>query len=73
MTKWEYKIVTISASRWTASGLPEETGQHFDELGEEGWELVRVEPILRGGYFFLGSGVGTSTESFVAFFRRPKA
>ncbi len=70
--KWEYKIIGFSAEQWIPAGLPSDIGQRFDEWGEDGWELVRVEPILRGGWFFLGFGSFTRTTSFVAYFKRPK-
>ena len=70
---WEYKIVHINASKWTGTGLPADLGERFDQWGSEGWELVRIEPILRGGFVLLGFGTtGTSTDSLVAFFERPK-
>jgi hypothetical protein len=69
---WEYKIVFIDATKWTSTGLPTDLGQRFDEWGAEGWELIRVEPILRGGRFVFGLGTATRTESLIAFFKRPR-
>ena len=51
MTKWEYKIVYIQAAKWTKTGMPEELNQQFDQWGADGWELIKVEPILSGGWF----------------------
>ena len=70
--KWEYKIVHIDARRWTATGLPNDVGQQFDRWGDEGWELVKVEPIQRGGWFLFFVGTFSLTVGFVAFFKRPK-
>jgi hypothetical protein len=69
---WEYKIVDIDAKKWTSTGLPTDLGERFDQWGAEGWELVRVEPILRGGWLLLGLGTTSSTDSLLAFFKRPK-
>ena len=74
--RWEYKIVDVPLDTMgTVTYLPQElaVAKRFSEWGEEGWELVRVEPILRGGWFFFGFGSATRTASLVAFFRRAKA
>ncbi len=71
--KWEYKIVNIAASRWTSTGLPNDIGEHFDQWGNEGGELVKVEPVLSSGWFVLLIGKFSNTRSLVAFFKRPKA
>jgi hypothetical protein len=68
--RWEYKIVSIDATRWTSTGLPKDLGESFDQWGAEGWELVRVEPIHSGGWFAFGFGTATRTETLVAFFKR---
>jgi hypothetical protein len=67
--RWEYKIIYIDATRWSPTGLPEELGVRFDELGDEGWELVKVEPILTGSW---GVFLGSKTKALISFFRRPK-
>ncbi len=67
MVRWEYKIVHLVAAKWTSTGLSEEVGVRFDELGNEGWELVRVEPVLRPSALS-----GSYTAAFVAFFKRPR-
>ncbi|MEM7260841.1 MAG: DUF4177 domain-containing protein [Planctomycetota bacterium] len=69
--KWEYKIVNINADEWSGTGMPADTGQRFDEWGADGWELVKVTPILRGGFLFFGLGAATKTAMIVAFFKRP--
>jgi hypothetical protein len=71
--KWEYKVVYFKADMWWSStGLPSEIGKDFDQWGAEGWELVKVEPILRGGLLIGGFGYTTSTVGLVAFFKRQK-
>jgi len=44
MKKWEYKV-----HKGKASFLKNE-GEHLDELGQEGWELVAV--TFQGFYYF---------------------
>jgi hypothetical protein len=69
--KWEYKVAHFQAVKWTRTGLPKDLGKQFDQWGAEGWDLVRVEPILRSGFLFLGIGKNVHTDAFVAFFKRP--
>jgi hypothetical protein len=71
--RWEYKIIYIVATKWTSTGLPNDLGECFDDLGNEGWELVKVEAIHNGGWLFFGFGTFTRTDSLVAFFKRQKA
>jgi len=35
--RWEYKIIHVSAVRWTGTGLPTDFNQEFDKLGNDGW------------------------------------
>jgi len=70
--KWEYKIVYINARKWTNTGLPKDINLEFDKLGEQGWELVKVEPKLDGGFILFGIGVCTHTVAYTAFFKRTK-
>lgn len=70
--KWEYKIVHIDTTRWSSTGLPADMGEQFDRWGGEGWELVRIEPLHRGGWFAFGFGTATHTVGLVAFFKRPQ-
>jgi len=67
MVRWEYKILHSSARKLTRSGLPDDLNAHFDELGDNGWELVRAEPILERCVFS-----GSYTSGFVFFFKRPR-
>jgi len=70
--KWEYKIVFINALKWNKTGLPNDLNLKFDELGEDGWELVKIEPKLDGGFILFGIGVCTHTVGYTAFFKRAK-
>ena len=65
--KWEYKIVYSSAERWTATGLPADLNQKYDEFGADGWELVGTESVERPSFFPWG---GSKTVCVVAFFKR---
>ena len=58
--KWEYKKVF---GEWPRYGRIEE--QTLNELGEQGWELVSLVPIVQSGI------AGTYSE--VATFKRVKA
>lgn len=66
--RWEYKIIHISTERWTSTGLPGDINEKFDELGAQGWELVRTESILRGSIAPIGASM---TVGIVAIFKRP--
>ncbi len=68
--KWEYKIVYINARKRTSTGLPEEINQEFDKYGKEGWDLVKVEPKLNGGFMAFGFGWLRQTEAYIAFFKK---
>jgi len=64
--KWEYKIISVNAERWTGTGLPAHINETFDEYGAEGWELVGTESIVRPAWFYGGS----KTVEVVGFFKR---
>ena len=63
---WEYKILHVERD----DHISEELSETFNEFGRNGWELVKFEPVLTSGFFFLFFGWATSTESFVAVFKR---
>lgn len=75
-TKWEYKVVHVDAARWNKTGLPPQINEVLDEvlneLGEDLWELVRAEPILKAGVFFIFFGSTSYTSGVALFFKRPK-
>ena len=64
--RWEYKIVHVTADRWTGTGLPSEINEEFDKFGAEGWELVGTEGIVRPAWFY-----AAKTVAIVGFFKRP--
>jgi hypothetical protein len=69
MKKFEYKLLTISVVHLRKKKFQEELDNKFNNWGEEGWELVKMEPILETGifsYFFF-------TSEFLAVFKREKA
>ena len=51
-SRWEYRIVHFQADKWTATGLPKDLGQKFDNYGAAGWELVSIESIQRPRLFW---------------------
>jgi hypothetical protein len=69
--KWEYKIIYINAKKPTSTGLPEDINEHFDRYGKDGWELVKVEPKLNGGFMIFGIGWIQQTVGYLAFFKKP--
>jgi len=44
MKKWEYKVVVFKEP------ISDNHIEMLDNLGKEGWELVAVVPIGRGGF-----------------------
>jgi hypothetical protein len=65
--RWEYKIVHVGAERWTATGLPADLNQKFDEYGADGWELVGTDTIERSTLIPWG---GSKTVALVGYFKR---
>ena len=63
--KWEYRIITANVSNVFSAKPPDDLGVVLNEQGKDGWELIKVEPILRMG--FVG---GSYTDKFVLFFKR---
>ena len=66
MKKWEYKIVYINANK--QNYLPDNINEQFDQWGNAGWELIKVEPKLTCGFW----GFSAFTEGYVVFFKREK-
>ena len=60
----------INAKCRTKTGLPDDLNEQFDKFGNEGWELVKVEPKLDGGFAAFGFGWLHQTVGYVAFFKR---
>jgi hypothetical protein len=68
MKKFEYKLLTISVVHLRKKQFQEELDNKFNNWGEEGWELVKMEAITDSGmlnYF-------SSTSDFLAVFKREK-
>lgn len=68
MNKFEYKLITINAARLHNGKQQAEIDSKFRELGNEGWELDKMEPIITGGIFRIGS----YTSEFLVVFKRQK-
>lgn len=68
MKKFDYKIITISVAHLKKRGFQSELNQRFQEWGDEGWDLVKMEPISSGGVVFQGN----NTDEFLAVFKREK-
>ena len=68
MQKFEYKLLTISASHLSKSNFQAEINAKFRHWGNEGWELVKMEPVLKSGIFSIGS----YTTDFLVVFKREK-
>ncbi len=68
MKKFEYKILTISVDHLRRENFQSELDKKFQEWGNEGWELVKMEPISSGGLFFQGN----NTKEFLAVFKKEK-
>jgi hypothetical protein len=65
--RWEYKIVYFSAERWTATGLPSDLNEKFDEYGAQGWELVGTGSVERPSFIPWG---GSKTVVVIGYFKR---
>ena len=50
MKKWEYKIIVERSKGWVIQKGIEEFEKKLNGLGEEGWELVGITPIGKGGF-----------------------
>ncbi|MFL5386362.1 MAG: DUF4177 domain-containing protein [Longimicrobiaceae bacterium] len=61
-TRWEYKVVRSDdlPSNWAGSIKPEDRDRLFNELGEQGWEMVNIDWVD-----------DTVSDDFVATFKRP--
>ncbi len=68
MKKFEYKILTINVAHLGRENFQVELDKKFQEWGNEGWELIKMEPISSGGFIFQGA----NTKEFLAVFKREK-
>lgn len=67
MQKFEYKTVTF-ASDTKHLGEDETLTRQFNQWGEQGWELVKMEPLIKASNWHYGS----KTVGFLGVFKRPK-
>ncbi|MEM6642562.1 MAG: DUF4177 domain-containing protein [Bacteroidota bacterium] len=67
MKKYEYKVITINAYKLDKTKFQAELQSKFEKWGEEGWDLVKMEPV-NGGMLF----VRFSTTKFLVVFKRCK-
>ena len=68
MKQFEYKLLTISVNHLSRSNFRSELSSDFARWGNEGWELVKMEPIVTGGFVFQGA----NTREFFCVFKREK-
>ena len=68
MRKFEYKLLTIRAAHLKRDNFQAELEEKFRIWGDEGWELIKMEPITSGGVFFQGA----NTNEFLTVFKREK-
>ena len=68
MQKFEYKLLTINASHLSKTNFQSELNAKFRNWGNEGWELVKMEPVLKSGIF----SVGSYTSDLLVVFKREK-
>ncbi|NWF70082.1 MAG: hypothetical protein HXY40_13430 [Chloroflexi bacterium] len=91
--KWQYLTLYVKAEaknvadfleeRWDwKSGIPRNTPEsmipRLDALGEDGWELVHMQPVYVGENADVlmhdsGSGGRSWTSTYFCVFKRPKA
>jgi hypothetical protein len=90
--KWEYLTVFVRAEsapvqdfleeRWDwKSGIPRNTPEsmipRMDAYGDDGWELVHMQPVVVGNNADVlavdsGRGVGSWTSTYFCVFKRPE-
>lgn len=67
MKKYEYKLLTISAFHLRQSMFRAKLEEKFQQWGEEGWDLVKMEPVQGGTWIYWAS-----TSKFLVVFKREK-
>jgi hypothetical protein len=90
--KWQYLTIFLEADaqreedylreRWEwKAGIPKYTPEslipRLDALGDDGWELVHIEPVHKGNNADVlvqdaGSGQRTWSNAYFCLFKRPK-
>lgn len=79
--KWEYKVLEVfglGSSDYFCRGYYQAPTDKFDELGQEGWEMVdayskieTVHPNFGNKEYVTGLQPNTRTQSIVYIFKRP--
>ncbi len=67
MKKYEYKILTISAFHLKKPEFQAELDEKFNIWGDEGWDLVKMEPV-NGGFWLHWA----TTSKYLVVFKREK-
>jgi hypothetical protein len=90
--KWEYLTVFVKAEaanvkdfleeKWDwKSGIPRNTPEamipRMDAYGDEGWELVHMQPVMAGNNADIlaadsGRGMASWTSTYFCVFKRPE-
>ena len=68
MKKFEYKLLTITITHLRRKKFQEELDKKFQTWGNKGWDLIKMEPITSGAFFFQGA----TTREFLVVFKREK-
>ena len=68
MKKFEYKLLTINAAHLRRRNFQDELDIKFQGWGSQGWDLIKMEPITSGSFFFQGA----TTREFLVVFKREK-
>lgn len=68
MKKFEYKLLTINASDLGKSTFQSELNEKFQDWGEQGWDLIKMEPLNQGSHYRNGS----NTKAFLVVFKKEK-
>lgn len=68
MKKFEYKLLTISVAHLKKDSFQTELNDQFQDWGDKGWELVKMEPISSASIIFWAA----NTREFLAVFKREK-
>ena len=77
--QWEHKVVALDAvtsekrQRGTPRHSPQTLIPQLDEYGEQGWELVSVQPVFMGENEDITYYGDSWTHHYLCFFKRRKA
>jgi hypothetical protein len=77
MSKWEHAVLVLEikkkgfavSRKGLLEGIAEESRAALEQMGNEGWELVTALPFMSGSVGMFSSSK-TSTDAFIAFFKR---